>query len=67
MEIDKITNIIGSLWEKRLVNYVLGRRLCQKCAKREWKDEDKNQSFTMLVGICSKCGKGGLVAYIEKG
>jgi hypothetical protein len=66
MNIDALNKGIEKFWKPRLINYIFGKRLCQKCAKKEWKKEDKNQSFTMLIGICEKCKKGGLVAYIEK-
>ena len=64
--IEKIGKIIEKLYHKKMVNYILGKRICSKCAGKLWKKEDKSQSFTMLMGICENCKKGGLVAYIEK-
>ena len=66
-------NIIGSLnkviekyWMPKTVNYILGKRVCSKCAKREWKNEDKKQDVTLELGICQICHKAGMVAYINK-
>ena len=66
MKIDSVSKTTEKLFQRPVVNFLLGKRLCQKCAKREWKNEDKNQSFTTLAGICEKCYKAGIVAYIEK-
>jgi len=63
---EQILKISQKVWLPKLINYILGKRVCPKCAKKLWKDEDKSQSFTMFVGICENCHKAGLVAYIEK-
>ena len=54
------------VWHKPLVNYILAKRFCPKCAKKEWKNEDKKQRCNVLLGICAKCKRPSFVAYIEK-
>jgi len=66
MKMDLVNQTFDKYWGQKMVNFILGRRLCRKCAKKEWKNEDKTQSFTMLLGFCEKCHKPGIVAYIEK-
>ena len=63
---DGISEVAQKYLLPRTINFILGRRLCPKCAEIEWKNEDKKQSFTMLAGICERCNKAGLVAYIER-
>jgi hypothetical protein len=57
---------IEKLYKSKVVNFILGKRVCRKCARKAWKNEDKNQSFTILAGICEVCHSAGIVAYIEK-
>ena len=59
-----LNKVMDKFLAKRTANFILGKRLCQKCASVEWKDL-KETEVTQLLGICSSCGKGGLVAYIE--
>ncbi len=66
MKTDLVSKTFEKFYHKRMVNYILGKRVCPKCAKKLWKDEDKSQSFTQLMGICENCKKAGMVAYIEK-
>ena len=46
------SKVFKKFYGRRLVNYVIGKRLCPKCAEKLWKDEDKSQSFTMMLVIC---------------
>lgn len=62
----EVSKTFNKYFGRKMVNFILGKRLCPKCAKKLWKDEDKSQSFTQLMGICENCKKAGLVAYIEK-
>ena len=66
MKIDILNKAMEKFCKPKLVNFILGKRVCPKCAKKVWKDEDKSQSFTELMGICEVCHKAGKVAYIEK-
>lgn len=52
-------------YAKKAANLILGKRYCQKCAKKAWKGEENDQTLRVLMGICSKCGKAGIVAYID--
>ncbi len=61
-----ISQATEKYFSKKVVNYIVGKKLCQDCAREEWKDEDKDQRLNIYVGICEKCKKGTLVAYMEK-
>lgn len=54
------------LYEKKVINLFLAGRYCQECAKKEWEKEKKDQTLRVLPGICQKCGKMGIVAYIDE-
>lgn len=62
-------NQIGSsfekLYKKKVVNFFLAERYCQKCAKEAWENEDNDQMLRILPGVCDKCGRMGIVAYID--
>lgn len=64
--VDNVAKITEKYFARKVVNYIMGKRLCRDCAKKEWKDEDKDQTLNTYVGICNKCKKMTLVAYIDK-
>ena len=66
-EVNSITQLMNEKWSNRLVDFILGKRFCEKCLKKFVKKEYPNQNIVrvkQVLSICRECGKGGACYYI---
>lgn len=63
-----INRVIEKLWLPKRMDFILRKRLCFKHMRqfvKKHKLKDKRIVTYQLLGICSKCHKGGIVYYLE--
>lgn len=63
---NQLGSVFEKLYKKKVTNFYLASRYCQKCAKKAWKKEKNDQTIRLVPGVCKKCGKLGIVAYIDE-
>lgn len=73
MNISRMSKVLTKYYEKPFKRYIFNKRLCSKCAKKEWehllkleKDRGEGILLNMRMGICEGCKKLRLVAYIDE-
>jgi hypothetical protein len=51
----------------KMIDHILNKRYCHKHMKEYIKKKNIKKGFNVvqLLGICSKCFKGGIVYYLE--
>jgi len=69
IDLSMVSKVVDKLYREKAVNFILAKRFCNKHLKEF---VEKNNipiideiAVNQLLGICSKCKRGGIVYYLD--